>query len=137
MSNSINKILSISLYALLGLSTLFGVLFYAGALGTETLMYWCYILMGISIVIAVVFSIANMIKIPKSAKSAIIGIAALVVVLLISYALASDEVTEAYADFISGPEASRRVGMGLIAMYILGIGAIASILFSGISKLFK
>jgi len=137
MSNGSNKILSILLYVLMGISALLGVLFYSGSVSTDVIMYWCYALLGLGVVAAVVFAIVNMIRSPKGAKSAVIGVVALLAVFGISYGLAGDEMNDVYAEFISGPEASKRVGMGLIAFYILGIGAIAVTVFSGVSKLFK
>ncbi len=137
MSEGLSKILNIVLYALMGVSALLGVLFYAEVIDSELLIYWCYALFGLGTLAAVVFPIMHMIQNPKGAKSALIGVVALLVVFGISYALAGDEMTAKYANFISGPEASKRVSMGLIAFYILAIGAIGVTVFSGVSKLFK
>lgn len=137
MSEGLSKILNIVLYVLMGVSALLGVLFYAEVIDSELLMYWCYALFGLGALAAIVFPIMHMIQNPKGAKSALIGVVALLVVFGVSYALAGDEMTAKYANFISGPEASKRVSMGLIAFYILAIGAIGVTVFSGISKLFK
>jgi hypothetical protein len=137
MSEGISKVLNIVLYVLLGVSALLGVLFYSGSVDSETVMYWCYALFVIGAATAIIFPIISMIKHPKAAKSAFIGVLALVLVFVLAYALAGDEMTEKYADFISGPDASRRVGTGLIAFYILAIGAVGVTVCSGISKLFK
>jgi len=137
MSQGLSKILNVVLYLLLGISALLGVMFYAGGIESEMLIYWCYILFGIGAISAIVFPIINMAKNPMGAKSALIGVGALLLVFVISYALAGDEMTEKYAKFISGPEASKRVSMGLIAFYILAIGAILATIVSGFSKMFK
>lgn len=137
MSEGISKVLNIVLYVLLGISALLGVLFYSDSVDSETVIYWCYALFAIGAASAIIFPIITMIKHPKGAKSALIGVLALVLVFVIAYALAGDEMTDKYYDFISGPEASRRVGTGLIAFYILAIGAIGVTIYSGISKLFK
>lgn len=137
MSEGLSKVLNIVLYVLLGISALLGVLFYSDSIDSETLMYWCYVLFAIGTASAIIFPIISMVKHPKAAKSALIGVLALVLVFVVAYMLAGDEMTDKYYDFLSGPEASRRVGTGLIAFYILAIGAIGVTIFSGISKLFK
>lgn len=137
MSEGLTKILSIVLYVLMGVSALLGVLFYAEAVSEEALIYWCYTLFLLGAVAAIVFPIINIAKNPAGGKSALIGVIALLVVFGISYALAGDEMTDKYAKFISGPDASKRVSAGLISFYILAIGAIGVTIFSGFSKLFK
>lgn len=137
MSGGLSKILPIVLYVLLGISALLGVLFYAGVVETQLLMSWCYLLMGLATAAAIVFPILGMAKDPKAAKSALIGVGALAVVFIISYALAGDEMIPKYEKFISGPGESKLVSMGLIAFYILAIGAILATISSAFMKLFK
>jgi len=137
MSQGLSKTLSIVLYVLLGVSALLGVLFYTGSVDTEILITWCYLLMGLATAAAIIFPILGMAKNPGGAKSALIGVGALLLVFAISYALADDTMTPKYAKFISGPEASKQVSMGLIAFYILAVGAIVTVVVSGLSKLFK
>lgn len=137
MSEGLTKILSIVLYSLLGISALLGIMFYLGALDYGVLIYWCYTLFFVGALAAVVFPIIAMAKNPTGAKSALIGVGALLVVFGISYLMAGDEMTDKYAKFISGPEASKQVSMGLIAFYILIIGAILATVVSSFSKLFK
>jgi uncharacterized membrane protein len=131
------KILPIILYVLLGISALLGVLFYADVVDTELILTWCYILMAIATAAAIVFPIITMAKDPKAAKSALIGVGALVIVFAISYALAGDEMTPKYAKFISGPAESKLVSMGLISFYILAAGAIIAIVSSAFTKIIK
>ncbi len=137
MSEGLSKILNIVLYVLMGVSALLGILFYVGSVSEELLIYWCYALFFLGAVSAIVFPIINMAKNPKGAKSALIGVVALVVVFGISYALGGDEMTDKYTGFISGPEASKRVSAGLISFYILAIASIVAAVYSGVSKLFK
>lgn len=137
MSEGLSKILSIVMYSLLGISALLGILFYAGAAGAEVLIYWCYFLFFVGTAAAIIFPIIQMAKNPKGAKSALIGVVAMLVVFGISYVLAGDEMSDKYKDFISTPEASKRVSAGLISFYILAIGAIGATIFTGVSKIFK
>lgn len=137
MSEGLTKVLNIVLYVLLGVSALLGILFYTESVSAETIIYWCYALFFLGAAVAIVFPIINMAKNPSGAKSALVGVIALLIVFGIAYALGGDEMTPKYEKFIDGPEASKRVSMGLIAFYILAIGAIVATVFSGISKLFK
>ncbi len=137
MSEDLSKPLSIMLYVLLGVSALFGILFYTELISVDMIIYWCYALFGIGTLSAIVFPLINMAKNPKGAKSAFIGFGALLLIFIISYALADDTMTDKYAKFISGPEASKRVSMGLIAFYILAVIAILTTVLSGFTKLFK
>jgi len=137
MTGGLSKILPIVLYVLLGISALLGVLFYLDAVDTQILLSWCYVLMGLATAAAIVFPILSMAKDPKAAKSALIGVGALAVVFIISYVLAGDEMLPKYEKFISGPGESKLVSTGLIAFYILAIGAIIATVSSGFMKLFK
>ncbi len=137
MSEGISKSLAIVLYVLLGVSALLGVLFFAGSVDTEILIYWCYALFGLATAAAIIFPILGMAKNPKGAKSALIGVGALAVIFIVSYTMGGDEMLPKYEKFISGPEASKQVSMGLNAFYILAVGAIGVTIFSGFSKLFK
>jgi len=137
MSEGLSKILSITLYALLGISALLGVLFYTEAIGADSIIYWCYTLFFIGTAAAIVLPLIHLGKNPAGAKGAVIGLVALVVVFVIAYVVAGDEMLPKYENFIDGPEDSKLVGMGLIAFYILGFGAIGAVVYSSISKLIK
>lgn len=137
MSEGLSKSLSIVLYVLLGISAILGALFYAGTVSSETIIYWCYVLFALAAVSAIVFPVMTIVKNPAGGKIALIGIIALAAVFGISYALAGDEMTTKYEEFISGPAASKRVGMGLIAFYILAVGAIAATVWTGVTKIIK
>lgn len=137
MSEGISKSLAIVLYVLLGVSALLGILFFAGVVETEMLIYWCYALFGLATAAAIIFPVLGMAKNPKGAKSALIGVSALVIIFIISYVMGGDEMTPKYEKFISGPEASKQVSMGLNAFYILAVGAIGVTVVSGFSKFFK
>ena len=62
------KLFSIILITLLGLSGVLSILFYAGLISEGVLISWCYILMGIATLVAIVFPIITMIQNPKNAK---------------------------------------------------------------------
>ena len=61
----------------------------------------------------------------------------LLVIYIIATLLASDEVTEHYAEFGVTQTISKQVGTGLFLFYILGAGAILSVIYSEVSKMLK
>ena len=87
---------------------------------------------------ALLFPLAQIIANPKRGKGTLIGILGLVVVILIAYGMASSEpLIFPTPNPDNVPPVLKRVGTGLIAMYLLfGIGLV-SILFTEISKSFK
>jgi hypothetical protein len=96
-----------------------------------------YILFAVATLAALVFPIMHMISHPKKAKEVGMGVAALLVIYLIATSLASDEVTEYYAKFDVTATASKQVGTGLIAFYILAAGAVLSAVYAEVSKKLK
>lgn len=137
MGNSISKIISILLYVLMGIGALLGVLFYSGVVTETALMYYCYILLTIAILAAVVFAVVGLVSNPKGARGALIGIVALVIVIGIAYAVAGDEMLPKYEAFIDSPSESKWISAGLISFYILGGLAILATVFSSINRVIK
>ena len=83
------------------------------------------------------FSVMQMIKTPDNAKKTLYTIGGLVVVLIISYLIASSEVLPSYEKYKITSGAAKRVGMGLNAFYFLAIGAVLTILYTEFGKAFK
>jgi len=99
---------------------------------------WCYILLGVATATAIIFPIITMAGNPKKAKSAVIGIAALVIICGISYSLGgNEEVMDTNAKLLADSTTSQVSEGGLIATYVLLAGAIGVIIFSEVSKIFK
>lgn len=93
-----------------------------------------YILIGIAAVTAVVFPIFHLAMDFKKAKGALIGVLVLAAILFLGYALATDEV---YQGFTISPTASKWIGGGIIATFILGGLAFLTAVYNEISKFFK
>lgn len=97
-------------------------------------IYITYGLIAIAAVAAVIFPVFHLVQDFRKAKGAILGVLALVVVMVISYFLATNEPYEANN---VGPVVSQLIGGGIIATMILaGIG-IAAAVFTEIYKLFR
>jgi len=97
-----------------------------------------YVALLLGVVLALAFPIAYFILNPKKSMKVLIVLAGLVIVLLISFALSPNTYsqTELDAREITATTA-RWVGTGLVFTYIVGILAILSAIFSGLSKVFK
>jgi len=135
-SNS--KLFSIILGALLGLSALLSILFAFDTVSEGMLITWCYVLLGVAVVLTLAFSILGMAQNPKKAKNALIGVAVLVVVCALSYFLSgSEEHISLEGKLLADSGTSQLSGGGLIAFYILGAGAIGAIIFAEVSKALK
>lgn len=134
-----SKIISISSYILLGLSALFFILFWFDVIDVNFFIIWSYILFGLAAVSAIIFPIVSLILNPKKAVRSLISVGVIAVLAFISYLIASDSIPNFLgADkFNISATTSRMVGTGLWAMYILGIVAVLSILYTEVSKIFK
>lgn len=133
-----NKLFSIILIGLLGLSALLSILFAMGVVNEGILITWCYVLIGIAVVVTLAFSVIGMATDLKKAKSALIGVVALVVICGIAYVLSGNEVhSNMDGDILADAGISQVSEGGLIAFYILGVIAVGAIIFAEVSKAFK
>lgn len=148
MEDKLGKILNILLYVLVGISAVLGFYFVfikempsepeAATDITMYHMFWAYVLVIIAALLAIVAPIIYIILNPAKAKSVLIAVVSFVVLGGIAYLLASSGTDgQVYEKFEVTAEASRRVGTGLIATYILGGLAILVTIYSGIAKVFK
>ena len=100
-------------------------------------IYACYILLFVALIAAVVFPLLQITQNPAALVKSGIGVAGLVVLFIISYALSGSEVTAKYTTMGVGEGGSKLIGAGLIMFYIILIVAIFSMIFSEISKALK
>ncbi|MBL4592367.1 MAG: hypothetical protein JKX68_00960 [Flavobacteriales bacterium] len=102
------------------------------------LIVWCYILLGIAAVTAIVFPLITMAQNPKGAKNALIGVVGLILICVIGYMMAGDETHVNYDGTVLADAAtSLKSEAGIIASYVLLAGAVGVIIFSEVSKMFK
>ena len=151
MSNLLTKIITISLYVLMGVSVALMLFFYFGAdvpgtadtpmrepVVTETILIWAYVLVGLAILSAVVFPAIRMIMNPKNAKKTLIGLAGVAVIVFIAWQFSSDEVLPLATQHPDNvPHVLKMAGAQLGTMYILLIIAVLSIFYTEIRNLFK
>lgn len=100
-------------------------------------LYSAYALLTLAIGSAIVLPLLNTLKSPGEIKTMLFAIAGMVVLFLISYAIAGSEVsTEQAAKGIS-TTTSKLVGAGLIMFYLTAALAVIGLVFSEINKAFK
>ena len=96
-----------------------------------------YVMIAFAALAAVGFGIKNMIQNTDNAKKTLYTAGGLVVIFIIAYLLASDEILESYKKHEITASTAKQVGVGLITCYILTIGAIGAIFYAELSKRFS
>jgi hypothetical protein len=96
-----------------------------------------YIMIGSAALTAISFGVKKMLSNTKNAKKTLYTILGLIVVCIVSYLIASDEILNSYEKYKISASQSKNVGMGLIMFYILSILAVGAILYSELSKSFS
>jgi hypothetical protein len=101
-------------------------------------LYLTYTLIGLSVVAILFFAVSKILQEPGGAKSALIGIVGLVVVVLLGYLLSTGEdANTLYAKLKVTEAVSHRVGTGLMSLYIIMGLTILSIFYAEITRLLK
>lgn len=101
-------------------------------------IYATYALIGICVLAILIFAVTRIVTHPGAAKSALIGIVALVVLGGISYAISNgSDANGLYADLEVTEGTSHMVGTGLLTFYLLIGIAVLSIIYVEITRLFK
>jgi len=110
---------------------------------TDVVLYWMYVLLGITIVITVIAAIfqfiTNFMDAPKAAIKSLIGLVALVALLIVTYSVCSGEALplQAYDGTENVPFWLKITDMFLYTIYTLMGISILLILGFGIAKRFK
>ncbi len=109
----------------------------------NTNLVWSYILLAAGAGIAILSGIFQMVSDIGAAKKGLISLAAVVILAIVAYSLASDAmpqfigVDRFIADGTLTTNIAKLVDTGLIATYLLFGLAIVSIVWSSISQIFK
>lgn len=114
------------------------------AMAVWNIAYWSVIILfGASLLVALFFAIAQIVKglmyDPKKQLGILVGLGALIVVFIVSYALSSgtDIPKELFEKTGSDYSNSRLIGACMYVVYILFAGVILSALYAEISKKIK
>lgn len=146
-------------YVVLGLCLIAAVFFFYTvsvgdeAIGMDTngaqsvtispMMFLTYITMFIALALVVIFLVKNLLSSPQKLKSAGIAIGIAIIIIGVSYAFSNgndadmfNELVDTGDDPLTSGE-SKVIGASLITFYIVGFLAVASIAWTGVSKLLK
>jgi hypothetical protein len=95
-----------------------------------------YLALGIAALGAVVFPVIQMLQDLKKAKTALIGVGAVVVLFVICYLLADNQPFTVKEISVTGGQ-MKMVEASIFTFYILLTGSIVAILYSSVSRYFK
>jgi len=139
MSNTLSKYLNILTYVMLGLTVIFVAMFYFGGdvpnqahqtpVYTDSLIYWAKALFYITVCLSILFPVLHIVSDPKGAIKGLVGLAGLGVIILIAYSLSDGTLLNlpGYTGGDNNEGALKFADTVLYTMYILGVGAIVSI----------
>jgi hypothetical protein len=139
------KLLSIIKYLILAVSVVLAVGVMVSAEGTamqgmflDAVLYWSYGLLGATVLGVIVFPLINLVKNPKGAMRSLFGLALLVAVLLIGFALSSAEPVVTAANHVFDNVLELRLSdVGLYTAYIVFAASILTIVVTEIIKVIK
>ncbi len=102
------------------------------------MLVWSFAMVILTIVLTIAMPLVAVFQNPKSAVRSLIGLGAIVVVFLVSYALATDDpITLASGSVIDNSFELKFSDTALYATYIAFAGVILSILYGELYKVFK
>lgn len=132
------KYLSIIRYILLVVSFLVVVFYFAGiTTNVDTMLNWAYLLLGISIALAIVMPTFNFAKNPQGALRSLLGLVVVVVVLAVAYSMSDATPVETPAAIYDNEMALRLSDTGLFTTYFAFGAAIVSIVVLEVYNMFK
>ena len=108
----------------------------AQAVTIVPLFYLTYFVLAVATLAALLFFVVQIIKGTVDLKKLGIGLGSFVLVIVISYVMASDAVPVKFAETISS-STTKWVGTGLIMFYLLLALSVLGIIYSEVSRLFK
>lgn len=95
-------------------------------------IYVTYALVGIAALSAIIFPVIFFVQDFRKAKRTLLGLVVLAAILLISYAVSTNEVYEN-----AGPVASQWIGGGITATMVLIVLGVLTAIFTEVYKLFR
>lgn len=99
--------------------------------------YIFYVLLFIAVASMIIFPIVHMLREPSTLLRSAIGIGVVVILFVISYALADSEVTLKAAAVGVTETSSKLIGAGLIMFYITLVVSGLALIYSEVSKALK
>ena len=135
------KYLPIIKYVLLIVSAVllaFGMVQGEGSVALDVMLVWSLVMVLLTIALTIIMPLVAVFQNPKSAVRSLIGLGILVVVFLISYALATDDpIRLASGNIMDDSFELKFSDTSLWMTYITFAGVILSILYGELYKVFK
>ncbi len=132
------KKLSIIQYVLIAISVITVALYFVGASDVDLMLIWGYILLGIAVAAVIILPLLNLVKNPKGAVRSLVGLAIVVVLAGICYALSSDTpVVNSAGGFFEDSTVLKISDTGLYLTYIALAVAILVAIGGEIRNAFK
>jgi hypothetical protein len=100
-------------------------------------LYVSYALLTVALLSAIILPLVNVLQSPGDLKKALFAIIGMVVLFVISYALAGSEVSADHAAKGVTANVSKLVGAGLIMFYLISAVAVLGLIYSEINKAIK
>ena len=112
---------------------------YSSPVYTDELIWWAYILLGITIIAALVFPLGRLLTNPKQAVKTLIAVVGICLLVLIAYSMSEGTIMNLPG--YDGPDnvegTLKFADTMLFTMYFLGIGAILAIIVTEILRRFR
>ncbi len=149
MSNTLSKYLNILTYVMLGLTVVFVAMFYLGGevpnaaydtpVYTDSLITWATVLCYITVGLSILFPVIQLVTDPKGAIKGLAGLAGLGLIILIAYSLSDGTLLDlpGYTGDDNNVGPLKFADTVLYTMYILGVGAILSIVVTETLRKFR
>jgi NADH:ubiquinone oxidoreductase subunit 6 (subunit J) len=103
----------------------------------DIFLYLSYALIIGGVASAIIFAVTQLAKNPSKAKNTLIGLAILVVLFGLGFALSSGELNAKFVELKTSSETVKTVGAGLVSLYILAVAALVIVVLTEIKGLFK
>lgn len=113
------------------------VLVVASFFSVDIGLYGSYALMGIAVGAAIILPLINTLQSPGEIKKAGIALAGMLVLFVVAYLLAGDEVHADQAAKGITSTTSKLVGAGLIMFYLISVIALIGLVYSEVNKALK
>lgn len=135
---NLHKILKYIMIVMSVIAVIFLLMILTGNTGIiPTFLTFGYIILAVAIFFTLLFSITNMLSKKETLKKTLISFGIFALIVIIAYATASGEPVVKRGVEVVSESGAKWIDAGLKIFYILGLVAIATVVFSGFKKMTK
>ncbi|MBS4056149.1 MAG: hypothetical protein KKD74_01150 [Bacteroidetes bacterium] len=137
MEDKFAKYLSWGFYAIMGIGSLLGIVFFASG-SFDTMMQFSYVLIILTAIVSFIAPVYNFIQHPKNTKNFLLVLALVGVIALISYLFAGNSYSALELETLKmSASESVWISFGIVFTTIVIILTAITVLFASLYKLFK